>query len=425
MLNMLETLAPVHGVATQHSVIRPREPHQPLWTVAVELAGQSPAGGVSNDEYPLHLVGACGTHLSDTMARAAGEAVERHALIPQTEAKPHTVHTMQGQLPQDAVRFHEHGLGDSEAWGRELDWYKGIDLVAHTSVAIPAPLIDYWPEGASDPAFDPSPSGAASGPNLWEATRAALLEIIERDAVLTAWAEQRALDAACPTDVFERADPWQRVQLLRLYTASQRQGLTPTIAHIVHPTTGVHTAVCLLHDPQPPGDWRGGAAGLVGCGSKAAPDLVTGAIGALREALQIRGVLLGVAQHYRNIHHAATRPIVSDLDRAKHFATESGAETLLSWARSFHSPTHRHPYPTENVACDVDALVRGISADGGTPLLVDLTSRLPHSLQHMGWNAVKVVVVGYQPLRINERMSFTWCGSRVPAARTNAPHPLV
>ena len=55
--------------------------------------------------------------------------------------------------------------------------------------------------------------------------------------------------------------------------------------------------------------------------------------------------------------------------------------------------------------------------------MVELTGRLPEPLRAMGWAAVKVIPVGYQHLRIDERMPHSWNAPRLASApeRTGVP----
>ena len=69
------------------------------------------------------------------------------------------------------------------------------------------------------------------------------------------------------------------------------------------------------------------------------------------------------------------------------------------------------------------------SASGGGPVAVDLTARLPEAHRAMGWHAAKVIVAGYQSLRMDERHQFTWQRARLAAAGSavpgSFPHPLI
>ena len=79
-------------------------------------------------------------------------------------------------------------LGSPAASIDELRWYPGRRLSSGEQVCVPAALVDDPVDPADNPGwFDSGPSGAAAGPDLEQATARALLEIIERDAIMVAW----------------------------------------------------------------------------------------------------------------------------------------------------------------------------------------------------------------------------------------------
>src|SRR5699024_7602689 len=86
----------------------------------------------------------------------------------------------------------------------------------------------------------------------------------------------------------------------------------------------------------------------------------------------------------------------------------------------------------------IGELLTAMRSDGTDPVLVDLSDRLPMPLQERGWAVMKVVPVGYQPLRIDKRHEFGWHEHRLANAdartgstartqegtRFSLPHPL-
>ena len=124
----------------------------------------------------------------------------------------------------------------------ELHWYPARRLRDGAKVMVPAPLVD-WPCDPRESAyFDPGPSGAASGLGWEMALRAALLEVVERDAVMVAW--QRGLRAYRVADPAALAAPGgdgerSRRALGELWQRARREGMTPFL--VVLPTA--HPAV--------------------------------------------------------------------------------------------------------------------------------------------------------------------------------------
>lgn len=144
------------GLAQGLFVSAPVVDRIPLWTVAVDIGHSSfkPVASVRTD-----LVGACGIDLSSTTVRAAGEAVERFALLPIGDWE----HTWTPILEIAGVRL-DPGLGIAAS--DTVYPYSGPMRGVH---------------------IESTPSGVASGLDEESAFRAALLELIERDAVMRFW----------------------------------------------------------------------------------------------------------------------------------------------------------------------------------------------------------------------------------------------
>ncbi|MFE0019865.1 YcaO-like family protein [Amycolatopsis sp. NPDC059021] len=399
---MIKTLDPANGLSRGWRVAPPRPPGPPLWNVSADIGGLA-VRGRTIDEYPVHIVGACGVSRTDTISRAAGEAVERFALFP-GDRGPVAIDATSAALGGTGLDF--DGLGDARARDRLLRWYRGWRLDSGGSVWVPAGLVDY---PAEEPWFDPTPSGAAAGPTREFALRAALLELIERDAVGVAWTAEVELEefdveaeitAACPT-----AD-WRH--LARLYRSVCGQGLRPRLLRVpVLP--GFHCVLGAVIDD-----------GRAAVGVKAHEDLGRALLIALQESLQVREAL-------RRIGRRPVPEVVrDDMDRAALWQTETAVTEL---ERRLRGLAVTAPGAVSRPSYSLTELVSAVVADGGLPVAVDLTARLPEAHRAMGWHAVKVVVSGYQPLRMDERHEFTWQHTRIAAAITKPvrsfPHPLI
>ena len=420
MTPALQTLAAESGLARDFAVIAPDGARAALWKVLVDV------GLGDSEEYPLAYVGAYDLRRRHALERGAGEAVERFALAQCTAPD---VRGALGALRAAA----EHDLW----WPRwvcadafrtaPLDWYRATRLADARPVLVPAAAIDddggrRRRSAGTDPAlFDPLPSGAAAGLDAGSAVRAALLEVIERDAVLCAWGTGLGVARIEPAG----DDP----DLDRLAAEAARIGLQPIFGEISGTVPGVRVICCAIVD-------RSGDEALTSFGAKASASGAAAARGALQEALQIHELLSNLrARIPRPAAFVQPHPalVVDDVARAWWWTTGAAAVSMEDWIAGW-ARTARHA-AAPDTAPTVESLVAHIVRDGGSPLLVDLTPRLPQPIQALGWHAVKVVCPGYQQLRLDESIDETWDTDRLAAwARrhrraspdtSTLPHPLI
>ncbi|CUU55194.1 ribosomal protein S12 methylthiotransferase accessory factor [Parafrankia irregularis] len=461
MIDARATLERAAGIARGTTMIPPAA-DQPLWTVAVDIGGLDATGhrGLESDDYPLHLVGAAGLRPGDALLRGAGEAVERFALRPpagpgQTFEAGQTVEAGQAEgrpLPFADPRV---ALGSPAADPTALRWMTGRDLVSGEPVAVPTALVDY---PAADTAslrwFDPTPSGTAAGAGAEMALRNALHEIVERDAVMVAWAAQLRLERVELAGLVNATTtrPAAVRELGRLARVADELGLSVSFGAIPTALRGVECVVAVLVD-------RGSRRPLAAVGSRASTCRADAALGAFRETFQVREVLRGVCGWYpderenpENPEHRGGRgpgddltaslpPVSCDLDRARLWTTPEAVDAVERWTESFLEG-QRGRVPRESsdaTAASVAELVEDLAQDGGRPTVVDLTDRLPAPIRAMGWHAVKVIPVGLHALRMDERHEFTWLRGRIDDAPDRLavpggvpdrtihpfPHPLI
>ncbi|MEU6481277.1 YcaO-like family protein [Streptomyces sp. NPDC047017] len=416
MIDFLATLDPAAGLATDASLLPPAPPHDLLWRVLVRLSCGRDDG--TGKLLSPRVVGAYGHSRQDALVRGVGEAVERYALFPQGTEPPGTVRGRASELTGRRLDFARHALGDPRAADTVLTWYPARRLRDGATVLVPAPLVDH-PAADAHGLFDPGPSGAASGHGYDRALRSALLETVERDAFVVAWERQLRLR---PLDTAEaRGDG----RLRRLWDTACRAGLVPLLADLPTAVTGVACTVGVVLDAE-------GSLATVGC--NAVDDVRWSMLGALQEALQVRSAIVNGRQEQG--YGAAPAAVLDDDDRLRHVASAENFARVGAWTEGFAAP--RPPRPTHPVS--TDGIVRDLIAQGGDPLAVDLTHRLPAGLREMGWAAVKVVPAGLQPLRMNETLGFTRHPRRLATAEARtglvaarpgtagrpptAPHPL-
>ncbi|GAB3445844.1 hypothetical protein GCM10027570_16480 [Streptomonospora sediminis] len=426
MIDVARTLHPGAGIARAATLVPPGGTC-PLWQAMVEVE----PGDHAAHELPLsaRFCGAVGPTRADALLRGAGEAVERFALYP--AARPAAVRGRPDRLGAPALEYHrpDTALGPPESWGAELDWYPARRLGDGTAAMVPAALVDSPCTAPEAARFDPGPSGAASGHGYEMALSAALFETIERDAVLTAWTRGLRLPAFDDPDkaaATQQGDEKQRQTALGLWDRARAAGLVPTLAAIPTALPGVYCFLAGLYDE--PG------AGPVSVGCKASPHPWSAVVGALREAWQVREVLLNSSAASGTSEPRAGAPIVDEDDRIRHLASAAGKADARDWLAGF---VPAEPLQAAAALVSAEDAVRAMVADGGDPLAVDLTPRLPERLRRMGWCVVKVVPAGYQQLRMDERPDWSWnlprlertpqrtgIAARFTGGYGSRPHPL-
>jgi len=416
--DLASLLRPAAGLVQNHSIEPPSAATVGMWRVTIRL--QCGHNGSAGAPAPQPCVtGAAAPTRSEAMLRAIGESVERIAL----HGAPGVLATA-AELGEAAFT----GVGEdlslsSLAPAAPTRWYPARHLRTGRDVLVPSGLVDY-PGPRDDPAFDPGPSGAASGFGADEALRSALLETVERDAVLVSWARQLQLRAIVLDGADEAGgdDSWRDAeQLLGLGVSA---GLSPVVAEVPTSVPGVHCVVGGFRADTPVGP-------AICVGAKAADRLATAVRGALSESLQLLQHL--AATRVARADGVPPTVITGDEDRLSFIASGRGVDALEHW---FADPAPPAVSAAGGLTCD-DLLGRTM-ADGLDPVVLDLTERLPRAARDMGWSVVKVVPAGYQPLRVDERCAFGWHLGRLRSAprRTGAqarrdteqrgwaPHPL-
>jgi len=382
-LDFFRTMQPESGLVRDFAVLPPNGDTHLLWSVAADIGQQEYSGErLADDDYPLTLVGACGAQRADAFVRACGEAVERTALLP---ARPLADDPAAPMLQADALWRPGHAM--------PCPTYAAIALATGDHLRVPAASVDYpVPDRELLSRFDPTPSGAAAGSSRAAAVDAALREILERDAAMIAWARQARLPALELTAVADGADPAAARGMTRLLAAAAQVGLTPVAGIAPTGVPGADCVIAVLVDAE---------AGIAAAGLAVCETTAAAAVKAVQEALQVRTVLLGVAERYRGEPPPAT--VGSDLDRARLWARPEAMAAMQRWIHAFGPPVGPATLACRPVAEPVDwtLAVRGV-------VVVDLTPRLPAPIRELGWHAVKALAPYHQPLRMSERHSWTW-----------------
>ncbi|WP_213456321.1 YcaO-like family protein [Rhizomonospora bruguierae] len=426
MLDVVALLDPAAGLVTSAQVVPPAAGESPFWRYALELDCGHHSMTRDRGELDPCVAGACASTRTRAVVRAAGEAVERLALHAVADLSVTAT-----ELGDKALRYWDPAvaLADPPGPERSLRWFTATRLLDGSPRFVPDGLVVY-PAGGGQAGFDPGPSGAASGVGYWPALHSALLETVERDAVIVGWARQQRLWrvdvdaelAAAPADP-EWAELRRSVGLVR------RVGLDVLFARIPLALPGL---TCVVGGVRGAGRFHP----LISLGAKVSWHPAAALYGALHESMQLYPALLHfeTPDDHREV-------VVTESDRMRFLASASGPPALSGWlddAVPHQVPATPGEPEAEGIQAQTEILVARLLADGLDPYLVDLSSQLPPRVRALGWSAVKVVPVGYQPLRIDERMTSGWHRGRLASleVRTGStarcdpqdpcplPHPL-
>jgi ribosomal protein S12 methylthiotransferase accessory factor len=421
--NALRALRPEVGIARSTEVSF--DDDMRLWTARVDVGL-----GEYREDSTLAGVGACGFARGDTMLRAAGEAVERFALIPPATDD----HLVPGVPSGDTRRV----LLGTSAIGR---CSSGSDLAIadcipasdagqadKQDVLLPCSAVNDPIDPSDSGIFEPTPSGAASGGSWQDAVLAAFLESVERDAVQAAWALRphlSRLDHAIAIRILPESGRDGR----KLAEVVSEQGLE--VAFVLIPTDVMNlcAVIGLLLDRT--------SHGMVGAGCAISVNPLTAVVRAGREALQVLAALRSLWAHKIFTDSGPGSDydsVADDVSRARFWSSPHSIPLAEQCMRTFTSvdslPLFR-PEPDLARVCD---LLDALRERALRPLACDLTYRLPEAAQAMGWHVAKAVVLGHQVLRMSERHSFTWCDGRLESlARwwncrcelNSLPHPFI
>ena len=194
LANLEEAVSPLVGIVTQTLSTTHTTDEACLPNCASELASARRTLGLATVDF------GAGAHPEPARARAAalGEALERYSALFVPEERVRT--TTAAALGDAAVRparfalFHPTQLADPRfpfaEFGEETPapFVQGISLEDGGAAFLPAEIVYLGrPETATPPIAYSTSSGLACAPTFTEAVLAALLEVVERDAVMLAW----------------------------------------------------------------------------------------------------------------------------------------------------------------------------------------------------------------------------------------------
>lgn len=389
------TLNPENGLALDVRILPPDGATSLLWTVAVDIGQErndDPDAGID-----MSWVGAAGVRRGPTFARAAGEAVERRALIADTALKG-------GRGLPDAPR----GAGWADLSScPDVQTYAGFhygNVGSPREVAVPAGAVDFpLAHHLVGNYFDPGPSGTAAGTSTTAAMNSAAKEILERNAAMSGWDHP---DRAIRCTLSEATIGGQAASLA---SAAQEQGVDLELV-LLEQTSGGPVWMVLALDRE---------YDVVAAGLGLEQDSAHGALRALQEALQIRALLINMKSYEGTVPVAL--PITGEMARARYWASRAGIVAASTWLANV--PHERQARRAARVTAPPTL---GASETAWLEYLpeyttVDLSARLPPAIHQMGWRVIKMFCPSLAPLRMSDGRG--WNVLHPPAA--DIPHPFI
>lgn len=309
------------------------------------------------------------------LMKAVGEGLERYCagVYRDAEFRRATVDDLENPVsPLTLVRPEDAPTFDSSTACR---WVDGVDLETGESAQLPAAAVHFPQPG--DPLVPSITTGLGLGSSTVDAVRSGLTEVIERDATMLSWySTYEPLGLAVEDEGYER-----------LERRARSEGLTVTSLLLTQDVDVPVVAVAVHRDEGEAGgddDWPRFAAG-----SAAALDGTAAARSALAEALQNWMELRGIG---RDEADTATGQI-------GHYATfPEPVREFVDVERTIPAASVG-PDPVPTGADALEELVSRTSAAGLRPYAARLTTR---DVEQLGFEAVRVVVPGAQPLFTDE-----------------------
>jgi ribosomal protein S12 methylthiotransferase accessory factor len=394
---------------------------------AVEIAnhGMRPA----HDQRRLAWAWGKGMTREEVRRSALGEAVERYSA--EQWWIEEVVYAQRGDLradsldPRSLVLYapHQYASLPYAPYGEKsrLGWVEARSLVTDRELLVPAIAVftGYGPASPEEYLFPSSSNGAATGGTMLDAIRAALLEVLERDAFMLTWLGRLPCRAADPRTHPDRG-------LRAVVSSFGELGATVRLFQLptAHPVS-VFAAVAV--------DTGGGhPAAAVGLGADFTP-----AASARRAVLELSQVWHALRAQLRNpaslrrMEELAADPRrVSTLE--DHPLYYAAPEALPNLEFLLASPEEPEPWRDPGVRTPREALTHLLDHFAAQKQDVIYRNLTPPDMRSLNLFTVRVIVPDFQPLhfgasearlagrRLNEIISRA--GSDL--AINTAPHPL-
>ena len=316
-----------------------------------------------------------GLTLEAALVSGAMEAMElyhaEHVMLPRWECSYEEAASQGEVVALEDLPLIRHSLFTPR---RPVHWVRGRNLLGGDDVAVPFDLVSLWDpilEGwANLRSFQIGSNGLASGNTLEEATAAALLEVIERDATTS---HKVASSSTRPMPPRVRLETIEAPLIQGLLNRLRQARVVPLL-YDCRVDTDVPVYWCLLHDEV---DQRLGVA--AGYGAHLDPEIAM--LRALTEAAQGRAVIIAGSRD--DIFRRGLRQIQATTTRDGLAALTSVPATVD--ARLAMSEA------TASFAGDIDVMLARLRRAGLRQVLFFDLSR-----EEFPWNVARVVVPGLE-----------------------------
>jgi ribosomal protein S12 methylthiotransferase accessory factor len=320
-------------------------------------------------------------------ARAAtiGEALERYAAayVPHERLLLASARELGGEAvsPASFALFHERQYSypgfpfvpftDSVV----LRWTAGFSLLDSTRAFLPAQLVYLVPPDFGDVALGSSTSnGLACGSSFEEAALAALLELVERDAVMIAWKNRLSLP------LLDWSDDAEMRALDERYFAPSGLQYSVLDGSVF---LGLPVAIAVLHGEP-------GQQAALAVGGGCAPTVAEAWLKALSEAFGVRRWLRTMSVHDPDRHVDGPAHVCTFDDHMLFYATHDRARLAAFFdAAAERTPTAEvRPLTGSTPAAQLAAAVARLASRSVASLAADVTSP---DVASLGLRVVRVV----------------------------------
>ena len=197
LVRLEQAVSPLVGIVRVAPAIMVAADEARLHAFACQVASAARTTGSATVEY----AGSAHVHAERARAASIGEAIERYSATFVPDGLPTASAAELGACvasPESFALFHERQHVPGFPFARftrstRMSFVEGFSLADGRPAYLPAQLV-YLHYGRSDPPIGyPTSNGLACGPTLAEAVLAALLEVVERDAMMLVWANRLSL----------------------------------------------------------------------------------------------------------------------------------------------------------------------------------------------------------------------------------------